>query len=75
MRGCNFCGVFFSTGNDDKASIMLLNTSNCKCLQGAALPPLPSKLNHHVVHYVCHEVVPVGKEVGEAGGHEVYEIL
>jgi hypothetical protein len=27
------------------------------------------------VHYVRHEVVPVGKEVGEAGGHEVYEIL
>ena len=75
MRGFNFCRVFFSTGNDDEASVLLLNTNNCKCLQGAAFPPLPSNLNNHIVHYVRHEVVPVGKEVGEAGGHEVYEIL
>ena len=40
-------------------------------LQGVALPPLPSDLDRHVVGYVCHEVVSVGEEVGEAGGHEV----
>ena len=40
-------------------------------LQGVALPPLPSDLDRHVVGYVRHEVVPVGEEAREAGGHEV----